>query len=101
MSRPPEPLKVIAVKPFAPDSGEFTVEFETKSGQRFTCFAFGVEFQPGEEVTDAQFSLLEGETGFEGLCWEPRQEDVHREHRRVELPGVGSDSGPEWSRCTR
>jgi hypothetical protein len=64
VSRPLEPLKVIAVRTFDPDSGD-TVEFETKSGQRFTCFAFGVEFQPGEEVSDAQFSLLDSETGFE------------------------------------
>jgi hypothetical protein len=56
---------VLAVTSFDPDSGEFTVEFETRRHQRFTCFAFGVEFQPGEEITDAHFSPIDGGTGFE------------------------------------
>jgi hypothetical protein len=65
VSRPPEPLKVIAVRAFDTDSGESTVEFETTTGQRFTCFAFCVEFAPGEVVTDAHFSLQDGKVGFE------------------------------------
>jgi hypothetical protein len=65
MPRPPDPLKVLAVRSFDPDSGDFTVEFETKTGQRFTCFAFAVEFQPGEEITDAQFSVVDGGAGIE------------------------------------
>lgn len=57
------PLKVVALRWHDPASGQSTVELETASGQRFTCFSGQSVFVPGEEVSDAQFSLLDAGTG--------------------------------------
>jgi len=94
VSRPPEPLKVIDVRTLDPGSGESTVEFETKRGHRFTCFAFRVEFQPGEEVTNAEFSLLDREEEFEEVFAGNQDRKMCIENTASGVAGRGVGSWP-------